>query len=140
MGNAKTSSIRFSKFGGSAVGRLNSRLGSIGKGSQSIRTKLLVAFLVLALVPLIVLGSITYTTSSKALMSKAFDNLEAVRANKTQAIENFLYRSESDMSILLETVKTLRQEAFDQLRQFEGAPPKFNIRIESVASRPQMIF
>ena len=115
MGNAKTSSIRFSKFGGSAVGRLNSRLGSIGKGSQSIRTKLLVAFLVLALVPLIVLGSITYTTSSKALMSKAFDNLEAVRANKTQAIENFLYRSESDMSILLETVKTLRQEAFDQL-------------------------
>jgi methyl-accepting chemotaxis protein len=115
MGNAKTSSSRLSKLGGSAVGRLKSGLGSIGKGSQSIRTKLLVAFLVLALVPLIVLGSITYTTSSKALMSKAFDNLEAVRANKTQAIENFLYRSESDMSILLETVKTLRQEAFDQL-------------------------
>ncbi len=116
MENAKTSSSRLAKFGGSAIGRLmKSGLGSIGKGGKSIRTKLLVALLVLALIPLIVVGIITLTTSSNALMSKAYDNLEAVRANKTLAIENFLYRSESDMNILLETVKTLRQEAFDQL-------------------------
>ena len=116
MENANKSSNRLAKFGGRAIGRLlKSGLGSMGKPGKSIRTKLLVAFLVLALIPLIVVGIITLTTSSNALMSKAFDNLEAVRANKTQAIENFLYRSESDMNILLETVKTLRQKAFDQL-------------------------
>jgi methyl-accepting chemotaxis protein len=116
MENVKKSSGRLAKFGDSAIGRLmKSGLGSIGKGGKSIRTKLLVAFLVLALIPLIVVGIVTLTASSNALMSKAFDNLEAVRANKTLAIENFLYRSESDMNILLETVKTLRQEAFDQL-------------------------
>ena len=116
MENAKTSFDRPAKFGGRAIGRLMTLgLGSIGLGGKSIRTKLLVALLVLALIPLIVVGIITLTTSSKALTSKAFDNLEAVRANKTLAIENFLYRSESDMNILLETVKTLRQEAFDQL-------------------------
>ena len=49
-------------------------------------------------------------------MKKASDNLEAVRANKITAIENFLYKSESDMNILLETAKTLRQESFDQLK------------------------
>ena len=115
MENEKTSSSRWAAFGTSVIGRLKSGISPIGRGSKSIRTKLLVAFLVLALIPLIFVGSIIHTTSSDALMSKAFDNLEAVRANKTQAIENFLYRSESDMSILLETVKTLRQKAFDQL-------------------------
>jgi len=115
MENTKTSSSRWANLGGRTIGRLKSGFGSIGTGGKSIRTKLLVAFLALALIPLVVVGIITLTTSSDALMSKAFDNLEAVRANKTQAIENFLYRSESDMSILLEIVKTLRQKAFDQL-------------------------
>ena len=116
MENSKTSSSQLTKSGGSAIGRMvTSAIASIGNSGKSIRTKLLVALLVLALVPLAVVGTITFTTSSKALMGKTFDNLEAVRANKTQAIENFLYRSESDMNILLETVKTLRQEAFDQL-------------------------
>ncbi len=116
MENSQTSSSRLKKSGGSAIGRMvTSAIASIGNSGKSIRTKLLVALLVLALVPLAVVGTITFTTSSKALMGKTFDNLEAVRANKTQAIENFLYRSESDMNILLETVKTLRQEAFDQL-------------------------
>ncbi len=116
MENEKTSSSRLAKSGGSAIGRLmKSGLGSIWKSGKSIRTKLLVALLVLALIPLIVVGIITLMTSSNALMSRTFDNLEAVRANKTQAIENFLYRSESDMNILLGTVKTLRQNAFDQL-------------------------
>lgn len=116
MEDTKTSSKRLAKFGLGSIGRLiKSRLASIGKGSKNIRTKLLVALLVLALVPLVVTGIIAYTTSRNALMNKAFDNLEAVRANKTTAIESYLYKSESDMNILLETVKTLRQEAFDQL-------------------------
>ncbi len=92
MENEKTSSSRLAKSGGRAIGRLmKSGLGSIWKSGKSIRTKLLVALLVLALIPLIVVGIITLMTSSNALMSKTFDNLEAVRANKTQAIENFLF-------------------------------------------------
>ena len=89
---------------------------NIGNIGSSIRNKLLVSLLVLALVPLVFLGFISRNTSSDALMNKAFDNLEAARANKVIAIENYLYKSESDMNVLLETVRVLRQEAFDQLR------------------------
>jgi methyl-accepting chemotaxis protein len=77
--------------------------------------KLMVSILALALISIIVIGIVAYTISSKSLMKKAFDNLEAVRANKIAAIESYLYKSEGDMNTLLETVKTLRQEAFDQL-------------------------
>ena len=99
------------------IGKVAEKLiNSIGNIGSSVRTKLLVSLLVLALVPLVALGVISRKTSSDALMSKAFDNLEAARANKATAIERYLYKSESDMNVLLETARVLRQEAFDQLR------------------------
>jgi methyl-accepting chemotaxis protein len=80
------------------------------------RNKLLFWLLTLALAPLIILGAISYKVTSDALMAKASDNLEAVQTNKVFAVEDYLYKSQSDMNTLLETVKALRQEAFDQLR------------------------
>jgi methyl-accepting chemotaxis protein len=93
--------------------RVTHAISNIG---SSIRNKMLVAILAVALIPLAILGLVTRNTSSEALMSKAFANLEAVKANKATAIERYLYKSESDMNVLLETVKVLRQEAYDQLR------------------------
>ena len=115
MENIEISSNRTAKSVAAAIGRLIKRnpFTAVGK---SIRLKLLVSILALALIPLLAIGIIAYSISSNALMKKAFDNLEAVRANKITAIENYLYKSEGDMNTLLETVKTLRQEAFDQLK------------------------
>jgi len=115
MEKKKTSPKRLVKWGSSIIGQLP-KLRPFAAATKSIRMKLLLSVLTLALIPILTIGFIAYTISSNALMKKAFDNLEAVRANKITAIENFLYKSESDMNILLETVKTLRQESFDQLK------------------------
>ena len=115
MENTGTSISRSAKWGAGAVGRLF-KLNPFTAVGKSIRMKLMVSILALALIPIISIGVIAYKTSSDALMKKAFDNLEAVRANKIAAIESYLYKSEGDMNTLLETVKTLRQEAFDQLK------------------------
>jgi methyl-accepting chemotaxis protein len=112
------------KKGASRLSALGDRLGSglqrfgrgIGNIGSSIRNKLLVALLMLALIPLIAMAVISRNTTTGALMAKASDNLEAVSANKATAIERYLYKSESDLNVLVETVKVLRQEAFDQLR------------------------
>ena len=104
MENTELSSSRSAKWGVGAIGRLLkfNPLTTVGK---SIRMKLMVSILALALIPIIAIGVIAYNTSSKALMKKAFDNLEAVRANKITAIESYLYKSEGDMNTLLETAK-----------------------------------
>jgi methyl-accepting chemotaxis protein len=115
MESSKVSSNRSVKWGASIIDRLI-KLRPFAVLGKSIRMKLMVSILALALISIIAIGIISYTISSKALMKKAFDNLEAVRANKIAAIENYLYKSEGDMNTLLETVKTLRQEAFDQLK------------------------
>ena len=83
--------------------------------NESIRNKLLVAILALSLIPLILLGVISFNTASNALNQKAFDQLEAVRDSKATTIQNYFAEREGDMAVLVETVGTLRQEAFDQL-------------------------
>ena len=99
------------------AGRAFRQLGEVfTKGRRGIRFKLLVSYLILALVPLVILGVISYGVTSNSLMARAFENLEAVRANKVFAVEGYLYKSQSDMNTLLETVASLRQEAFDLLR------------------------
>jgi hypothetical protein len=118
MENTKVSSKRSVKWAADAIARLikSSPFKAVGK---SIRMKLMVSILALTLISILAIAVISYSNSSNALMKKAFDNLEAVRANKIAAIENYLYKSEGDMNTLLETVKTLRQEAFDQLKAVE---------------------
>ena len=115
MENTKVSSNPSAKWGAGTMDRLI-KLKPFAAVGKSIRMKLMVSILSLALISIIAIGIVSYTFSSNALMKKAFDNLEAVRANKIAAIESYLYKSEGDMNTLLETVKTLRQEAFDQLK------------------------
>lgn len=115
MENSNVSSNRSTKWGAGGIGRLI-KLNPFAATGKSIRMKLMVSILALALISIIAIGIISYTISSKALMKKAFNNLEAVQANKIAAIESYLYKSEGDMNTLLETVKTLRQEVFDQLK------------------------
>ena len=57
--------------------------------SGSIRNKLLVGILLVALVPLISLGIVAYRISSEALMSQAGENLAAIRSIKSDAIQKF---------------------------------------------------
>ncbi|CAB1057704.1 Methyl-accepting chemotaxis protein [Olavius sp. associated proteobacterium Delta 1] len=83
--------------------------------SHSIRKKLLVATLSIALIPLVIIGAITYNEASNSLMEKALDNLEAIRSTKATAIGNYFDERKADMNVLRETVFTMQQEAFDKL-------------------------
>ncbi len=63
---------------------------------DSIRNKLLAAFLLLALVPLVALGLVSYTTASNALNTQTLNQLEAVETIKTGQIENWIADRKGD--------------------------------------------
>ncbi len=82
----------------------------------SIKMQLLLAFLTISLIPLAVIGIVAMNRSSNALTNFAFGQLESLREVKKDRILNFLDERESDTHVLLDTVSTLRQAAFDKLR------------------------
>jgi methyl-accepting chemotaxis protein len=75
--------------------------------SGSIRNKILVAFLALALIPLIALGIIAYTTASNALTNEAFGELEALRISKTNQIQDWFQARRNDAKTLSENPTTV---------------------------------
>ncbi len=81
----------------------------------SIRNKLLYGFLLIAIVPLVTIGVITYMVASNSLMAKAKDNLQAIGRTKAAAIETFFDERRADMSVLREIVFTMQQQAFTKL-------------------------
>ncbi|HET89199.1 MAG TPA: HAMP domain-containing protein [Chloroflexi bacterium] len=82
---------------------------------HSIRGKLLLAFLALALIPLIIVGSVAYSRARAGLEEAAYEKLQAVRAIKQAQVEGYFNQRQSDMAALVETVNSLRQEALLKL-------------------------
>ncbi len=82
---------------------------------ESIRNKLLFWFLVLSVIPLVALGATAYYISSTSLNTAASNQLDALRTSKANTIQNYFDEREGDMGVLVETVNTLREEAFDKL-------------------------
>ncbi|MCP4109497.1 MAG: HAMP domain-containing protein [Desulfobacteraceae bacterium] len=87
--------------------------------AESIRNKLMISLLTLALIPLIFLGIISYKISSEALMKKTFDSLEAFRNSRAHAVEKYFEERHGDMKALNEMVKTLRAKAFSHLASIQ---------------------
>ncbi len=87
--------------------------------TESIRNKLMVSLLALALIPLIFLGIISYMISSKALMKKSFDSLDAFRNSRAHAVEKYFEERHGDIRALNEMVKTLRTKAFRHLASIQ---------------------
>lgn len=99
-----------------AIKRLFERIYlRIAKLNVSIRNKLLYGFLLIAVIPLVTIGVITYIVASNSLMTKARDNLQAIGRTKAAAIETFFDERRADMSVLREIVFTMQQEAFAKL-------------------------
>ena len=76
-------------------------MGSDKSRGMSFGTKLLIAFLVVGLVPLLAIGGITLWEAREALQKQAFDQLVAVRDIKKQEIERYF----ADRRTLLEDVQ-----------------------------------
>ncbi len=81
----------------------------------SLGAKLILFFLLVGLIPFGVIGVISYSKSSSALSDAAYGQLKGMRAVKKAQITQFFEERKSDMGVLMETVGTLRREAFDKL-------------------------
>jgi len=82
----------------------------------SLRTRLLIVFLIAGIIPFTLIGWIALINSNKAMSKQAFEKLEGIRDVKKVHIENFFAEREKNISVLMETVATLRHSAFEKLR------------------------
>ena len=94
---------------------------------MKLTTKLTSTYIAVGLIPLLGVGVIAWTVSSRgmatvneqgesALTTAAYNQLTAMRDIKQQQINGYFSERQRDMSVLVETVNTLRSEAFQKLR------------------------
>ncbi len=74
-----------------------------------------VLFSLAALVPFVILGVMAVSTARDSFIEDRFAQLQSVRGIKKAQIEKFFEERKGDMGVLVETVSTLRNEAFDKL-------------------------
>ncbi len=84
-----------------------------------MKPKLIAMFLLVGLVPLTIIGMIASNLASKSLMEKSYGQLKSVREIKKTQIEKYFQERQGDMGVLVETVGTLRNEAFEKLGAIE---------------------
>ncbi|CCK82276.1 methyl-accepting chemotaxis sensory transducer [Desulfobacula toluolica Tol2] len=72
-------------------------------------------FSLVAIVPFVILGVMAVKTAQQSFVESKFEQLSSVRSIKKGQIEKFFKEREGDMGVLVETVSTLRQEAFAKL-------------------------
>ncbi len=86
-----------------------------------MKPKLISLFLFVGLIPMVFVAWWSSNKATEALMKKSYDSLTAVREIKKFEIEKLFKESRSDMGVLLETVATLRSEAFNKIKAVEAA-------------------
>ncbi|MFW6229686.1 MAG: methyl-accepting chemotaxis protein, partial [Halanaerobium sp.] len=90
-------------------------------GGISLSYKLIIIMLAVSLIPLAILGYLTINQSRDALQKKNFAELSAVRAIKSNQIEDFLAERQGDVTVLGNTpVIKDALEDFDQAYQDRG--------------------
>jgi len=84
-----------------------------------MRNKLIGLFIVTGLIPLILVGLLSTNIAKNSLMDISYNQLESVRGIKKTQIEKYFQERQGDMSVLSETVGTLRTEAFRKLEAIQ---------------------
>jgi len=82
---------------------------------KRIGVKLVIAFLLIGMLPLLVSGFFSMQKASSSLEFASFNQLSGVREIKKVQIERYFAERERDMTVLLKTVDTLRSEAIQKL-------------------------
>ncbi len=84
-------------------------------GNIKIKPKLIILFLIVGLIPLVIIAGFSMLRAQGALTEQAYNNLEAVHEIKRYQIDTYFQERQGDMGVLVETVASLRQDAFDKL-------------------------
>ena len=80
-----------------------------------IRTKLLFWLLLIALVPMAVIGAVSYHLSSEALEKQSFDNLESTLVLQKKALEDYFSERTRNLENLVDDVQILEQKEFAKM-------------------------
>lgn len=106
----------------------------------SIRRKQVVAFLVVALIPLLAMGVILYRTATSALMDQAAEQLTGIRKLKTNMVQDYFSERRKDLEHLADTLSHLYEVGADKIQSLEKkkAPSEkeLNKAIKSVVAPP----
>ena len=79
---------------------------------MGIRNKLLLWFLLIALIPLAVIGLASYKLSSKALEKQSFDSLESTLVLQKKSLEDYFSERTRNLENLAGDVQMLQQQTF----------------------------
>ena len=82
---------------------------------MSLSARLMIFFMLVGIIPFAIGSIVSLTKSSNALSDAAYGQLKGMRAVKKAQITQFFNERKGDMGVLMETVGTLRKEAFDKL-------------------------
>ena len=82
---------------------------------MKLRSKLIVAFLLVGIVPFAIVAVISLNKTIGALETAAFNQLEGLRAVKTSQVEQFFKNREGDTQVLVQTATSMMEEAFSKL-------------------------
>ena len=110
--------------------------------NMKLGTRLIVVFLLVGLIPFMIMGIIALTKSNTAISELTNNQLVSLREIKKKQIEQFYNDQKTNLDVILETVSTLRKEAFDRLKaaeylkkgQIETLFKRYFNDIESLAS------
>lgn len=82
---------------------------------MNLKAKLLLAFLMMSLLPLLSIAWIAVDNSDTALSEQAFAQLESIHDVKKTLIEGFLSERRGNMDMLIDSVISLKQAAIDKM-------------------------
>lgn len=83
--------------------------------NMKMKPKLVILFLCAGIVPILLVGWWSGHLAGEALMKSSYNQLKGLREIKKNQIQGFFAEREGDMGVLVETIATLRKEAFAKL-------------------------
>ncbi|MFO7754230.1 MAG: methyl-accepting chemotaxis protein [Desulfobacteraceae bacterium] len=86
-----------------------------------MKPKLISLFLIAGIIPIVIVGFFSSFKAQKSLIHDAHNQLSSVREIKKEEIQEYFHQRRENMNVLVETVGTLRKEAFDKLEAIQHA-------------------
>ncbi len=89
-------------------------------GDMKLRTKMMLVFLLVGLVPASIIGLLSLNKSSYALDQQTIKQLESVRGIKKAEIESFFQARQDDMAVLVETADAMLSASIAKLEAVQA--------------------
>ncbi|MCP4547494.1 MAG: methyl-accepting chemotaxis protein [bacterium] len=83
---------------------------------MSLKMKMVMTYMGVGLIPLALIGLILWNVASSALEATAYDQLASIREIKEQQVDQYFAACEGDLGVLVESVSSLKNEAFEKIR------------------------